>query len=94
MKAGSNQVLATVANGTDENGMVSSNYVSSLPMYSEYEYNYAYPNSGLVIANGNAVIHNNHSMLNYGQYDNLTAYNGANYDYALHESLVADDSKV
>lgn len=100
MKAGSNQVLATVANGT-EGGMVGT-YVpngGALPVYSEYEYNYAYPNSDLVIANGNAVINNNnhqqqHLMLNYGQYDNLAAYNGGHYDYAIHENLVTDESKV
>lgn len=93
---GSNQVLATVANGNvagvgsgvTESGIPSYVANGSLPVYSEYEYNYAYPSSDLIIANG-SVLNNNHPLPAYG-YDNIAAYNG-HYDYALHENLVVED---
>ena len=91
----SNQVLATVANGTE--GVVPSYVVNgALPVYSEYEYNYAYPtNRDLVIANGNVLNHhhnnniNKNSLPSYG-YDNISAYNG-HFDYTMHDSLIPED---
>lgn len=82
---GSSQVLATVANGSE--GM--SAYVpnGSLPVYTEYEYNYAYPNSDLVIANGSVL--NNNPLPSYG-YDNIGAYAG-HYDYSMQEGLANND---
>jgi len=84
---GSNQVLATVAEGSE--GCVPAYAANgSLPVYSEYEYNYAYPNSSdLIIANGTII--NNNPLPNYG-YDNIAAYAG-HYDYAIHENLSVDE---
>lgn len=81
---GSNQVLATVANGSE--GM--STYVGNgaLPVYSEYEYNYAYPSNDLIIGNGSVL--NNNPLPNYG-YDNMATYSG-HYDYAIHANLTDD----
>ncbi|KAI2806304.1 hypothetical protein BLOT_005317 [Blomia tropicalis] len=82
----SNQVLATVANGSET---PLPTYVTNgaLPVYSEYEYNYAYPSNDLIIANGGVI--NNNPLPTYG-YDNIAAYN---YDYAMHDGLPQNDKK-
>lgn len=82
---GSNQVLATVANGTEPIATYVGN--GGLPVYTEYEYNYAYPSSDLIIANGNVI--NNNPLPSYG-YDNISAFNG-HYDYAIQEALIPED---
>lgn len=82
--AGANgQVMTTVANGGGDTAPAYLGTNGNLPVYSDYDYNYSYPNGAdLVIANGN-VIHNgnhhqqqHHQMSSYGGYDNLTAYPG------------------
>lgn len=70
---GSNQVLTTLANG-NEMSLGGNANVGGLPVYSEYEYNYSYPNELMMssVANNNGAIINN----NYNAYDNLSSLNG------------------
>lgn len=68
---GSNQVLTTLANGTEM--ALGGAGAGGLPVYSEYEYNYSYPNELMMSSVGN----NGTIVNNYSAYDNLSSLNVA-----------------